>query len=337
MNTNSLGFSIIVCTYNGANRLQPTLENIFNQNIPDGVLCELILVDNNSTDNTKEFAQELVKKFNFKDKFTYLNESRQGLNYAVKTGITAAKYKWVLLCDDDNHLDLNYIEIGSRILATNINIGALGGVGIPLFESTKPSWFDQYSGSFAIGAQNNIDGKIESKCAAIYGAGSFLRRDILLRFYDDGFQTIMSDRSGNKLTSGGDIERCFLIQLAGFDIWFDKSLVFQHLMPNGRMNWPYYLRLKAGIASGEALLSVYKQILENKNLNTVSFVFNYFKSFIFNILVFIKFKLSSTLNRSRYSSDTLDLGNVILPAKIKSYGNNINICIRHFRQIKHYL
>ena len=297
----------------------------------------LILVDNNSTDNSKEFAKELVKKFNFDKNFIYLNESRQGLNYAVKTGITAAKYNWVLLCDDDNHLDLNYIEIGSRILETNTNIGALGGIGIPLFESAKPSWFDKYSASFAIGAQNNIDGKIEGKCAGVYGAGSFLRRDILLRFYDAGFQTIMSDRSGNKLTSGGDIERCFLIQLAGFDIWYDKNLVFQHLMPNGRMNWNYYLRLKAGIASGEALLSVYKQILENKKLNTGSFIFSYFKRFIFNILVFVKFKLSSTLNRSSYSSDTLDLGNVILPAKIKSYSNNIVICFRHFNQIKRYL
>lgn len=337
MNTTSLGFSIIVCTYNGANRLQPTLENIFKQNIPAGILCELILVDNNSTDNSKEFAKEVVKKFNYDEKFTYLNESRQGLNYAVKRGITAAKYNWVLLCDDDNHLDVNYISIGAKILKSNNNIGALGGMGIPLFESAKPIWFDQYSGSFAIGAQNNINGKIESKCAAIYGAGSFLRRDILLGFYDAGFQTIMSDRSGNKLTSGGDIERCFLIQLAGFDIWFDKNLVFQHLMPNGRMNWPYYLRLKAGIASGEALLSVYKQILENKYLNTVAFIFGYFKRFIFNLLVFIKFKFLSTLNRSSYSSDTLDLGNVILPAKIKSYSNNIIICIRHFRQIKHYL
>jgi glycosyltransferase involved in cell wall biosynthesis len=337
MNTAPYGFSIIVCTYNGSSRLQPTLENIFKQNIPEDILCELILVDNNSIDNSKEFAEQLVKDFNYGDKFTYLNESKQGLNYAVKRGITAAKYNWILLCDDDNHLDVNYISIGAKILASNNNIGALGGIGIPLFESVKPSWFDKYSGSFAIGEQNKINGKIDSKSAAVYGAGSFLRKNILMKFYDDGFQTIMSDRSGNKLTSGGDIERCFLIQLAGFDIWYDKNLVFHHLMPNSRMNWAYYLRLKAGIASGEALLSVYKQILINKNLNASAFIFSYFKRFIFNILVFIKFKLSSTLYPSSYSSDTLDLGNVILPAKIKSYSNNIAICFRHFNQIKRYL
>lgn len=337
MNITSLGFSIIVCTYNGSSRLRPTLENIFKQNIPSGVLCELILVDNNSTDNSKEFAEELVKLFNYGDKFTYLNEPKQGLNYAVRRGITAAKYSWVLLCDDDNHLDLNYIDIGSKILQSNNNIGVLGGNGIPLFESTKPEWFDKYSASFAIGAQNKIDGKINSSSAAVYGAGSFLRKDILMKYYDAGFQTIMSDRSGNKLTSGGDIERCFLIQLAGFDIWYSKSLVFQHLMPIGRMNWQYYLRLKAGIASGEALLSVYKQILANKNLKAGSFLFSYFKRLIFNILVFIKFKISSSLNKSNYSSDLVDLGNVILPSKIKSYSNNILICFRHFRQVKRYL
>jgi glycosyltransferase involved in cell wall biosynthesis len=162
MNTAPYGFSIIVCTYNGSSRLQPTLENIFKQNIPEDILCELILVDNNSIDNSKEFAEQLVKDFNYGDKFTYLNESKQGLNYAVKRGITAAKYNWILLCDDDNHLDVNYISIGAKILASNNNIGALGGIGIPLFESVKPSWFDKYSGSFAIGEQNKINGKISS-------------------------------------------------------------------------------------------------------------------------------------------------------------------------------
>ena len=337
MSNSTFGVSIVICTYNGASRLPVTLEHIFNQNIPDNTLIELILIDNNSTDNSFKVANELVKKFKFEDKFSYFNESKQGLNYAVRRGINESKYDWILLCDDDNHLNENYLQIGYDIIIKNNKIGALGGFGIPLFESKEPEWFEKYSGSFALGSQNDFDGKIEDKCAEVYGAGSFLKKSALLKFYDGGFQTIMSDRSGNKLTSGGDVERCFLIQLAGLEIWYDGRLTFKHLMPTNRLKWEYYLRLKSGIASGEALLSVYKRILNNRNLKKSQFLINYLGTMIKHILVFIKFKIQSTLKSSSYSPDSIELGNSILPAKISSYVSNFWVSYRHFKQIKQYL
>lgn len=337
MINSTFGVSIIVCTYNGATRIATTLEHIFKQNIPSNILIELILVDNNSTDNSAVIALDLVKKFNFENRYSYYNESRQGLNHAVRRGIKESKYDWILLCDDDNHLHENYIQIGYEIISRNNKIGALGGFGIPLFESEAPSWFEKYAGSFALGSQNDIDGKIVDKCAEVYGAGSYLNKAALLKFYDAGFQTIMSDRSGNKLTSGGDVERCFLIQLAGFEIWYDSRLTFKHLMPANRLNWEYYLRLKSGIASGEALLSIYKQILNNRNLKNTQFLINYLSSMIKHILVFIKFKFKSKLKPSSYSPDLLELGNSILPAKISSYTSNFGVSYRHFKQIKQYL
>ena len=230
-----------------------------------------------------------------------------------------------------------FIEIGFEIISKNDKIGALGGYGIPLFESTEPAWFEKYAGSFALGSQNEFDGKINDKCAEIYGAGSFLRKAALKKFYDAGFQTIMSDRSGNKLTSGGDVERCFLIQLAGYEIWYDSRLTFKHLMPKNRLKWDYYLRLKSGIASGEALLSIYKQILNNRNLKNSQFLINYLSAMGKHILVFIKFKIQSTLNPSSYTLDSKELGNSILPAKVSSYATNIIGAYSHFKQIKRYL
>jgi len=337
MSDATFGVSIIVCTYNGASRLPTTLEYIFKQIIPKNVSTELILVDNNSTDKSYAIANDLVQKFNFEDRYSYVNEAKQGLNFAVRRGIKESKYDWILLCDDDNHLQNNYLEIGYEIISKNDKIGALGGYGIPLFESTEPAWFEKYAGSFALGSQNEFDGKINDKCAEIYGAGSFLRKAALKKFYDAGFQTIMSDRSGNKLTSGGDVERCFLIQLAGYEIWYDSRLTFKHLMPKNRLKWDYYLRLKSGIASGEALLSIYKQILNNRNLKNSQFLINYLSAMGKHILVFIKFKIQSTLNPSSYTLDSKELGNSILPAKVSSYATNIIVAYSHFKQIKRYL
>jgi glycosyltransferase involved in cell wall biosynthesis len=337
MSNATFGISIIVCTYNGAARIPATLEHIFNQSFPSNFLIELILIDNNSTDNSSTIASDLVKKFSFEDKYRYFNESRQGLNHAVRRGINESKYDWILLCDDDNHLNENYLQIGYEIISKNDKIGALGGYGIPLFESTEPDWFEKYAGSFALGSQNEFDGKINDKCAEVYGAGSFLKKAALQKFYDAGFQTIMSDRSGNKLTSGGDVERCFLIQLAGYEIWYDSRLTFKHLMPTNRLKWDYYLRLKSGIASGEALLSIYKQILNNRNLKKSQFLINYLSAMGKHILVLLKFKIQSTLNPSSYTPDSKELGNSILPAKVSSYATNIIGAYSHFKQIKRYL
>ena len=48
------GVSIVLCTYNGKQRLETTLKHIATQKLT--VPCEIIFVDNASTDGTKAFA-----------------------------------------------------------------------------------------------------------------------------------------------------------------------------------------------------------------------------------------------------------------------------------------
>jgi len=52
--------SIIVCTYNRAHLLLKSLEALFNQTIPKNIF-EIIIVDNNSNDNTKELLKPILK------------------------------------------------------------------------------------------------------------------------------------------------------------------------------------------------------------------------------------------------------------------------------------
>ena len=54
----SPGFSIVICTYNGTPRLNPTLSYIAALKIPSGCFVELIVVNNASTDDTAQFVKD---------------------------------------------------------------------------------------------------------------------------------------------------------------------------------------------------------------------------------------------------------------------------------------
>ena len=50
------GISIIICCFNSASRIEETLRHVFSLSVPENLSCEILLVNNRSTDNTKEVA-----------------------------------------------------------------------------------------------------------------------------------------------------------------------------------------------------------------------------------------------------------------------------------------
>jgi glycosyltransferase involved in cell wall biosynthesis len=325
----SVGVSIIICTHNGKNRLPIVFDYINNLQIPVQVNWEVLIVDNASTDGTSDWIDEL--KLSKKTSFILfcIHEKKPGLNYARITGAKYANYEWLLFCDDDNLLDCNYIKFWYDCLLNHTNLGALGGKGIPLTEHPRPDWFIEYSHSFAVGPQYSKNGFI-SKGSALYGAGLFVLKTPILQIVDKGFNMIMSDRESGKLTSGGDLEWCYLLQLCGLQLYYDDRLIFQHKLDASRLTWFYYKKLKAGIASGVGLLEPYHYFFKNYYKNSFLFLIYYVKNLIKSILVFtavsLKYKLSS--------KSITDLGLIILKSKAESYCVNLSRAYTHYKQLK---
>jgi len=70
--------------------------------------CEIIVVDNRSTDNTSEIARNLGCKVVF--------ESKKGLSYARNSGTRVAKGKYLIFMDADGIMSKNYLKIAKRII-----------------------------------------------------------------------------------------------------------------------------------------------------------------------------------------------------------------------------
>jgi len=89
--------SIIVCTWNNCRRLGQTLDAIGRCRIPPELKWELVLVNNNSSDDTPVVARQFFDRL----PLVYLEEPRQGLSRARNAGLHSAKGSLIIFTDDD--------------------------------------------------------------------------------------------------------------------------------------------------------------------------------------------------------------------------------------------
>jgi len=91
--------SIIVPAFNEAERLPETLKRIVAfAEAREKAATEIIVVDNASTDETKEIVMKFCSRYQF---VKYMYEATRGKGAAVRTGMLAAQGEYLLICDAD--------------------------------------------------------------------------------------------------------------------------------------------------------------------------------------------------------------------------------------------
>lgn len=254
------GISVVICCFNSATRIKPTLKHLYKQKGISSFLWEVILVNNGSADNTSEVAINVWDSFIMeKPKFKIVDEPTPGLSFARQKGINESYFDYILFCDDDNWLDEDYLIVALNSMQEDPSIGALGGTGYPVFEKkeTPYFWVNQYH-ALAVGIQSEIDGDITDERGVLYGAGMIVNKLAYKNLIENfQFEFQISDRIGNTLLSSGDHELCLALKKIGFKIHYSKSLTFKHYIPGYRTTIKYYKRLFLGFGMSNAMLSIY--------------------------------------------------------------------------------
>jgi glycosyltransferase involved in cell wall biosynthesis len=117
--------SVIVCTHNRARRLEQTLKSLQEMAVPVGLPWELIIVDNNSSDNTKEIIDDFINKSDLNVR--YVIERHQGLSHARNMGIQEASGNIIAFTDDDCIVDRHWITSISKEFQSSVSIAGIGG------------------------------------------------------------------------------------------------------------------------------------------------------------------------------------------------------------------
>jgi glycosyltransferase involved in cell wall biosynthesis len=115
--------SLIIPAYNEGERLPETLPGVtaFVQAQPFG--CEVIIVNNNSTDNTRQVAESFAARFPF---IRVVDEPRQGKGAAVHTGMRAAMGEYLFMADADFSMPVEEISkfLPPQLGAYDVAIGS---------------------------------------------------------------------------------------------------------------------------------------------------------------------------------------------------------------------
>ena len=108
--------SVIVPVYNVEEYLEECLESVQNQTYTN---FEVILVNDGSTDNSKEICERYCKQ---DTRFHLLNQENQGQSAARNHGVTASKGELITFVDSDDVLSIKYLEILNRYMTEDIDL-----------------------------------------------------------------------------------------------------------------------------------------------------------------------------------------------------------------------
>ena len=130
-----LKVSVIIPTFNRADILPAAIESVLKQHSHDPF--ELIVVDNNSSDGTKEAIDAYVKQ---SQNIRYLFEPLPGASRARNLGITCARADIVAFLDDDVRAGEGWIETIIDTFDRHPNVTFIGGKVLPDWCETPPEW-----------------------------------------------------------------------------------------------------------------------------------------------------------------------------------------------------
>jgi glycosyltransferase involved in cell wall biosynthesis len=327
---NQHGVSIIICCYNGASRLLDTVKHVALQNVPNHIPWEFILVDNACTDSSVSLTEVVWSGYSPTGALRIVHEPKLGLSHARARGFAEAQFEFVVMCDDDNWLAPNYVELTYNIMLARPKIAALGGCGKLVFEVSPPKYIEN-SMIFAAGPQAAQSGKVSTH--RLYGAGCVIRKSAYTKLKELGFKSFLEDRKGTSLSSGGDHELCYALSISGYDIWYDERLRFSHFITKERLTWEYFIRYARESATCFDVLTSYKMVANG--YSTYKFThLSISRDLFYCLRRFVKINIGRVFTKSdSVEAKVLYFRHLILTKKIFAYLEKFNDMERHHEVI----
>ena len=199
--------SIVIPSYNDADNLKKCLDSLLEIDYPPENL-ELIVVDNNSTDNTAEIAEKFPQ-------VVYLKEARAGASHARNKGISRARYDILAFLDSDTIVTADWL----RELVKPFLEAETGAVGGAIYPFNRNNLISRYLGVSLFMRYHRYGGK---RLLKGYPSCNLAVRKALV---SGGFDTESFS------TYGEDKDICCRILAEGYNIVFSPQAIVEHRHP----------------------------------------------------------------------------------------------------------
>lgn len=239
-------FTVAICTYNGETRLPEVLERVRSQVVSDPISWEIIVVDNNSTDNTKQVIQDYQQHWPLSAPLKYVFESQQGAAFARLKAVQEATGAFVGFLDDDTLPAPDWVAAAYKFGVEHPQAGAFGGQIHGDYEVEPPKDFKKVAVFLAIIERGSKPYMYEPKKRMLPpSAGLVVRRQAWCESLP--MRPFLTGRTTKSMLTSEDIEAVAYVQKAGWEIWYNPQMHLYHQIPRSRMEREYLLSLVRGI------------------------------------------------------------------------------------------
>lgn len=137
----AVDITLLTCTFNRCRDLREMLETALAQQTQGAFTFEVVVVDNNSTDQTRQTVQSFIDAGH--DNVRYIFESKQGKSYALNTGLEAARGWIYTIADDDFLLPHDWLLKIFQAFRDHPEVSCVSGKVLPHWEAEPPAWLTQ--------------------------------------------------------------------------------------------------------------------------------------------------------------------------------------------------
>lgn len=244
--------SIVICTYNRAGILAKCLESVLAQTLPQSGF-ELIVIDNNSTDDTRATCDAFGARF---ANFSCILEPRQGLARARNTGWRAARTPLVAYLDDDELAHADWAEQLLRTARNEPEAAVIGGELEPLFTCERPEWLtDPLLHYYSCHLNWSETPRFLQGTEWLIEGNCLYRREILAAH--GGFPEELGRKGALLLSGEGAIND--VLAAHGARSFFTPAARVRHLIDPGRVNTAWLARRSLWGGMSRALVDDYLQ------------------------------------------------------------------------------
>ncbi len=252
--------SVIMCTYNRDKYIYNVLKSIADNKISKDQY-EIVLVNNNSNDNTEAECNRFTT--DFPDvKFRYFIERNQGLSYARNRGIQEAYGDLLVYVDDDALINNEYLQTYITFFEEHPEIDAAGGPIIPKYETEEPSWMSTFTRQLITGKLYLGDKVREFPSQSFPGGGNAAYRKSV--FDKVGLFNVELGRKGDSLIGAEEKDIFDKMTTLGMRFFYLPNAILYHLIPEKKLTKEYFDKLTYSIGKSERI--------RTKNISTLKYL-----------------------------------------------------------------
>lgn len=233
-----MDITVILCTYNRCRSLAETLDSASALSLPASVEWEVLVVDNNSHDQTRDVVESFCRRY--PGRFRYLFEPQQGKTHALNSGIREARGSILAFTDDDVTFEPTWLHNLTGALHNGEWVGA-GGRTLPERTFSPPSWLS-LKGLYPLAPLGVFDLGLDARelTETPIGNNMSYRKEMFEKY--GGFRTDLGPLPGsNNPQKNEDVEFGRRLIAGGERLRYEPSAVVYHAIPESRLQKRYFL------------------------------------------------------------------------------------------------